>query len=274
MAAPKKSKEELYAPLLTLPPQKLQHINNMIFAENKIKGVIKILQEDYGIFLDYKPDTLRIYLHNYKKEFRDAWYTFNKDGAIHIEQKIPDDLVEKMPKGVGDPKLSQWIPYGKVKVLLQEAVTKFDAMNELERLALMQYDRVIKAIEYEEKLPNTYTDKQGKEHPALALGGKDIRLELELLHNMMKNIVVLQMDLGIRHKVEQAQNHLHVNLEPHQKKLMADFNDMQQITEVTTKALELLTGNSRHEVISDVEVDAKENITKEKTSKEKSTLRK
>lgn len=242
MAAPKKHLKDKYAPLLTLPPEKLQYINNLIFKENKIVKVIKILQEDYGIYHNYKPATLRQYLHRYKADLKDTWYKFNLDATVHTSQEIPTELLSEVPTHAGDPKLASWIPYAKVKVLLQEAVTKFDAMQELERVAMMQYDRVLKVLEYEQNLPTEIEDKDGKMKPNFPLG-KGVRYELESLHTMLKNIITLQMDLGIRHKVEQVQNHLHVSLEPHQQKLMKDFNDMQRMTDVTTKALEIITGN-------------------------------
>ena len=250
MAPPKKDLKEKFAPLLTLPPEKLQKINDLLFKQHKVVPVIKILQDDYGLFKDYKASTLRIYLHDYKKEWQDAWYQFNLEASVHTGEELPPELKEKMPKDVGDTaKLAQFIPYSKVKVLLQEAVTKFDSMQELERLAIMQYDRVIKALDYEARMPRfakkkgadgNETDEDDLSKPLLNLD-KTIRYEIESLHTMLKNIVVLQMDLGIRHKVEAAQNHLHVNLDPHQQKLMQDFNKMKTISDITTQALELIT---------------------------------
>jgi hypothetical protein len=250
MAPPKKDLKDKFSPLLTLPPEKLQYINNLIFKENKITPVIKILQNDYGLFHEYKVSTLRIYLHDYKKNWQDAWYQFNLEASVHTSQEIPEELKKELPKDVGDVvKLQEWIPYSKVKVLLQEAVVKFDSMQELERVAIMQYDRVIKALDYESKLPRyakkkgsdgNYTDEDDLKKPLSGLD-KNIRVEIESLSSMLKNIVVLQMDLGIRHKVEAAQNHLHVNLDPHQQKLMKDFTQMKQISDITTQALELIT---------------------------------
>ena|ERR1035437_3860885 len=250
MAPPKKNLTDKFAPLLTLPPEKLQFINNLIFKENKITPVIKKLQDDYGLFKDYKASTLRIYLHDYKKNWQEAWYNFNLEGSVHISENIPEKLKGKLPKDVGDvAALQEWVPYSQVRVLLKEAVAKFDAMQELERIAIMQYDRVIKALDYESKLPRYtkkkdakggFTDEDDLSKPLSGLD-KTIRYELESLHNMLKNIIVLQMDLGIRHKVEAPQNHLHVNLDAHQQKLMTDFNKMKQISDITTQALELIT---------------------------------
>lgn len=240
----KKDPKDKYAPLLTLPPENLQFINNLIFKENKITRAIHILKNDYGIYKNYTEGTLRVYLHHYKVEFKDAWHTFNLDGSVHPSQTIPEELLQHLPAGVGDPKLTQWVPYSKVKVLLSEAVAKYDSMTELERLAIMQYDRVLKVLEYEKELPNTEVDLKGKVKPRLALS-KEGRYEIELMNRMLTNIVNLQMDLGVRHKVEKAENHLHVNLDQHQQKLMKEFIDMQKVTEATTKALELITGNTK-----------------------------
>lgn len=241
MAMPKKNIHEKFAPLLTLPPEKLQYINNLIFKEHKISDALKTLKEHYGLFKDYKDSTLRIYLHDYKKNWKESWYQFNLEGSVHTSQEIPEELKEILPTGAGDvAKLSQFIPYSKVKVLLQEAATKFDAMQELERLTTMQYDRVLKALDYESKLPTETLDANGKKRYHSGLD-KTIRFEIESLHTMLKNIVVLQMDLGIRHKVEAAQNHLHVNLDPHQQQLMRDFDKMKVISDITTQALELIT---------------------------------
>lgn len=241
MAPPKKDLKDKFAPLLTLPSEKLQKINNLIFKDNKIAAVIKILKNDYGLFKDLKESTLRIYLHDYKKNWKESWYQFNLEGSVITGGEIPPELKEKMPKEVGEvAKLSQWIPYSKVKVLMEDAVLKFDAMKELERVATMQYDRVLKALEYEAKLPTKTVDSNGKvtHHSGL---DKTIRYEIESLHTMLKNLVNLQMDLGIRHKVEAAQNHLHVNIDSHQQKLLRDFDNMKVISEITTQALELIT---------------------------------
>lgn len=250
MAPPKKDLKEKFAPLLTLPSEKLQYINDLLFNKHKVVAVIKILQNDYGLFKDYKASTLRIYLHDYKKEWQESWYQFNLEASVHTGDELPAELKEKLPASVGDTvKLAQWIPYSKVKVLLQEAVTKFDSMQELERVSIMQYERVIKALEYEALLPRFAkkkdasgkdTDEDDFSKPLLNLD-KTIRYEIESLHTMLKNIVVLQMDLGIRHKVEAAQNHLHVNLDQHQQKLMRDFDKMKTISDITTQALELIT---------------------------------
>ena len=244
MAAPKKSLEDKFSVLVSIPADKLQVINDLIFKENKITRAVYVLQNDFGLFLNYTPNTLRIYLHKYKKQFKNTWHQFNLDSAVHPSQAIPEELKKNLPAHVGDPKLAQWVPYGRVKVLLGEAVMKFDAMQELERVAMMQYDRVMKLIHYEEQLPIEEITEKGKKVSLVGLE-KGTKMELESLHTMLKNIVTLQMDLGIRHKVEQAQNHLHVNLEPHQQKLMKDFQQMQVITEITTQALEVITGKSR-----------------------------
>ncbi len=241
MAMPKKNIHEKFAPLLTLPPEKLQYINNLIFKDHKINEALKTLKDNYGLFKDYKESTLRIYLHDYKKNWKESWYQFNLEGSVHTGQEVPEELKEDLPASVGEVvKLSQWIPYSKVKVLLQEAVVKFDAMQEMERVATMQYDRVIKALEYESKLPTQTVDSKGKiqHHSGL---DKTIRYEIESLHTMLKNIITIQMDLGIRHKVEVAQNHLHVNLDSHQQQLMKDFDKMKVISDITTQALELMT---------------------------------
>ena len=241
MASPKKDLKDKFAPLLTLPPEKLQYINNLVFKENKIVAAIKKLQDDYGLFKELKASTLRVYLHDYKKNLQESWYQFNLEGSVHISEDVPEKLKANIPKDVGDTvKLQEWIPYSKVKVLLTEAVTKFDAMQELERVAMMQYDRVIKGLEYEASLPTSETNAKGK---VTRLSGRDknLRVEIESLSTMLKNVIVLQMDLGIRHKVEVAQNHLHVNLDPHQQKLMQDFNKMKVISDITTQALELIT---------------------------------
>ena len=248
---PKEKLKEKFAPLLTLPPEKLKKINDLLFNDHKVTKAIEILHNDYGLFKDYKASTLRIYLHDYKKEWQESWYQFNLESSVHTGQELPPELKAELPTSVGDTaKLSQWMPYSKVKILLQEAVTKFDSMQEIERLAIMQYDRVIKALEYESKMPRYATKKvteNGVETEVEDLSkplnplDKTIRYEIESLHTMLKNIVVLQMDLGIRHKVEAAQNHLHVNLDPHQQKLMQDFNKMKTISDITTQALELIT---------------------------------
>lgn len=245
MAPQKKDLKEKFSPLLTLPSEKLQYINNLIFKENKIVVALKKLQDDYGLFKDYKASTLRIYLHDYKKNWQEAWHQFNLEGSVHISETVPEKLKDKLPKDVGDViALQEWIPYSKVKVLLKEAVIKYDAMQELERVALMQYDRVIKGLEYESTLPLSMVDNQGT---LIRLSGRDrtLRVEIESLSSMLKDIVLLQMDLGIRHKVEAAQNHLHVNLDPHQQKLMQDFSKMKKISDITTEALELITQGTK-----------------------------
>jgi hypothetical protein len=231
---------EKFAPLLTLPTEKLQFINNLLFKEKKVVKVVSILQDDYGLYKDISSSTLRIYLQQYKKEYKDAWNTFHLDGTVHVEDKIPDELKKDIPTYLGDPKLSKWIPFGRLKVLLSEAVTKFDSMQEMERLATLQYDRVLKAVEYENSLPTETIDAKGKVIRHMGLD-KGVRGEMETLHNMLKNIVTIQMDLGIRHRIEQQQK-LSVALDPHHMKLMEEFNVMQQITEATSKALEVVTG--------------------------------
>ena len=258
MPAVKKDSKDKYMQMLTLPPDKLQYINDLIFHKNKITQAIKILQNDYGLYKDYEASTLRIYLHQYKKEFKEAWYQFNLDGSMHAVQPIPEELKEHIPKEVGDPKLVEWIPYGKVKVAITEAVTKFDSMQELERLYVLQASRLMKVAEYEAKLPTEVeeikkskriVDVDGKKQviegeetivkPLLNLhsAAKD---EINVAKDILTKIISLQMDLGIRHKVEKPSQHLHIDLQPQQQQLLKDFENMKTITEVTTKALEMI----------------------------------
>jgi len=242
----KKSKEleDILSPLLKLPEEKLNYLNGLIFKDNKLTYAAKILQEDYGLFSEYKPPALRVYLLRYREKGKDDWFKFNLDKSVHVNEEIPKELKKDVPEYAGDVvKLSQWVPYGKVKILLEEAVVKFDAMQELERVLMIQYERVIKAMEYESKLPSQVKNSKGVTVNTLGLD-KNVRPELELLNNMLKNLINLQMDLGIRHKVELAQNHLHVNLDPHQQKLLKDFNNMKVVSDITTKALELITSTS------------------------------
>jgi hypothetical protein len=244
MAPPVKKLEEKFSPLLTLPDDKREFINNLIFVENKITEAIKVLQQDYGIYQNYKPDTLRIYLHKYKKEAKDHWHKFHLGQTVHHSQELPEELKKDLPAAIGDPKIMKWVPYAQVKVLLAEALTKFDSMNELERLALIQYDRVSKVLENEKNLPTEYKDKQGVTRYVTGLS-KEGRYEIELLNRMFTNIITLQMDLGIRHKVEKPQNHLHIDLNTQHQQLISDFETMRKLTSVTAEALEMMTANTR-----------------------------
>ena len=254
----KKDIKSIFAPLLALPAEKVQYINNMIFNGSKIMHVIHVLQNDYGIMQEYKPATMRIYLHKYKKEFKEAWHNFNKDASVHPKQSIPDELLEHVPVAMGDPKLSEWIPYGEVTILLDNTVTKFDALQEMERVALMQYERVLKGMKYEEKLPESYTDKDGNEIPLYPLA-KGLRFELETVSNMFKNITQLQMELGIKPRIEAVSGAHNLQMQPYQKRLLEEFSATHHLNELTTQALELITGKKRDEFEEESDEISEEN---------------
>jgi hypothetical protein len=252
-----------YKPLLSLPPEKLHDLNKLIFTDSKILLAAKKLKEDYGLYKDTPLETLRLYVQAYKKEFKDTWHQFNLGNTVHVSQPVPPELKTHIPANVGDPKLMQWIPFGKVKVLLEQAMTKFDSMTELERVTLMQYERVVKVMEYEASLPDEVKGKDGKMVKNLTItdnGGK----ELANLHNMLKTLVSLQMELGIRHKVETPSQHLHLDLTPQHQKLMTDFETMKKVTDVTAKAMALIT-SKRGEVQSVTSDDFEDDLSETAT---------
>lgn len=235
-----------YKPYLSLPAEKLQELNKLIFEDNKITQVVKILKEDLGLYKTTKPETLRLYLQEYKKDFKEVWVQFHMGKTLHVTQSLPEELKEHVPTSVADVKLAQWIPYGRVRVLLQEALTKYDAMTELERVTLMQYERVLKVWEYEQKLPSERVDDKGVVTPLLQLCDEGGR-EIQLLHTMLGKIVTLQMDLGIRHKEEKNTQHLHIEFQKSHQDLMNRFSKSKKFTSLTAEALDIITNDLPNE---------------------------
>lgn len=233
MSKPTKTLDEKLAPLFTLSESRLLFVNNLIFNEGKLKESAVYLQNNYGLYLDIETSTLIGYIKQYRAEYKLKWYGYNLEEPVHIDH-IPESIKKDIPSHVGDVlKLTKWEPYSRVKAVISEAVLKFDAMQELERLATLQYGRVLKGIEFEDKLIEKEKLPKSPLDPYL-------KKEIDSLSGMLKDIVHLQMDLGIRHKVEQAQNHFHMNLDQNQQALLKNFNNMKIVSDITTQALELL----------------------------------
>lgn len=240
MSKPVKTLEEKLAPLFTLSESRLLFINNLVFNEGKLKESATYLQDNYGLYLDLELTTLVGYLKAYRVEYKLKWYGYNIEDQVHIDH-IPESIKKDIPSHVVDViKLTKWEPYSRVKAIVSEAVLKFDAMQELERLATLQYGRVLKGMEFEEKLIEKEKQPKSPLDPYL-------KKEIDSLSGMLKDIVNLQMDLGIRHKVEQAQNHFHMNIDQNQQALLRNFNNMKIVSDITTQALELL--NQASEVV-------------------------
>lgn len=247
----KKSLETKLAPIFSLSESKLLGINVLVFKKNKFKDAAILLKDSYGLYQDVEVNTLIGYLRMYKKDYAEKWDTYLSEEQVHISE-IPESIKKDIPSHMGDVlKLSKWEPYGRVRAVVSEAVLKFDAMQELERLATLQYGRVLKGMEFEQRL------SESEKSPKSPLDA-NLKKEIDSLSGMLKDIVNLQMDLGIRHKVEQAQNHFHMNLDMNRQALIKNFNNMKIVSDITTQALELL-----NEVGLTSEVDSVPSIIKD-----------
>lgn len=228
-----KSLEAKLAPLFSLSESKLFGVNRLVFKNNKLKDAAILLKDTYGLYQNVEVDTLIGYLRMYRKEYSQKWDMYLSEEQVHISE-IPESIKKDIPAHMGDVlKLSKWEPYSRVKAVVSEAVLKFDAMQELERLATLQYGRVLKGMEFEEKLIENSKLPKSPLDPYL-------KKEIDSLSHMLKDIVTLQMDLGIRHKVEQVQNHFHMSIDHNQQELLKNFNNMKIVSDITTQALELL----------------------------------
>lgn len=227
--------EDRLAPLFSLSESKLAGVNSLIFKHSKFKEAAVLLRDSYGLYADLELATIVGYLKKYKSEYKEVWSTYLTEEQVHIDN-LPESIKKDIPASIVDVvKLSKWEPYSRVKAVVSEAVLKFDAMQELERLATLQYGRVLKGMEFEEKLIEKEKLPKSPLDPYL-------KKEIDTLSHMLKDIVTLQMDLGIRHKVEAVQNHFHMSLDQNQQALLKNFNNMKIVSDITTQALEMLNG--------------------------------
>ena len=76
-------------------------------------------------------------------------------------------------------------------------LSKFDQLNELKKLALIQKARIEKDLELEQKMPKLL---------------KDLRAEIVMLSDLLEKILRLEVELGIRKKAPFQVDHRHAHV--------------------------------------------------------------
>ena len=110
-------------------------------------------------------------------------------------------------------------------------VKDFVALQEMTLLAFTQKERTLRMLDQEDS-----NIEAGMKKPYIP----GVRENLESTFTMFAKIAQMQMDQGIIHKQDTSAKHLHLNVSAQQEELVRRFNEQQTLSDMTTKALEII----------------------------------
>lgn len=211
MATPKKEKSFRKPKFMQgLTQEQIDTIDTHLLLDKPMTDLVKVLREEWSVCLDIKADSLLTSIIRYKQ---------NQITPRQAKIAMKVGSTENVAK------------LATLQVKMENALKPVDA---LEALIIKQLKRVEKMEQVEAKMP-TLMDSQTK--------------NMMLLHNMLKDMSVLQMQLGILRRVPKKDNQGTTKEE-------MDFVNNLKLNEVpreaTINALEFLSSNG---LLGDFEKD-------------------
>lgn len=211
MATPKKEKSFRKPKFMQgLTQDQIDTIDTHLLLDKPMTDLVKVLRDEWGVCLDIKADSLLTSIIRYKQ---------NQITPRQAKIAMKVGSTENVAK------------LATLQVKMENALKPVDA---LENLIIKQLKRVEKMEQVEAKMP-TLMDSQTK--------------NMMLLHNMLKDMSVLQMQLGILRRVPKKDNQGTTKEE-------MDFVNNLKLNEVpreaTLNALEFLSSNG---LLGDFEKD-------------------